>query len=229
MGKSAPPSDSERHLLRANTLLLFLNVSLLVLLAFVPESMRDGLNKLLLTGLFLTSLYVMGTHTPRLIAIVGLLVALQWLAKVIDWEYLAAVIGVLNSLYIIYLVVRMAMQFASARRVTANTLLIAVNGYLLIGLICALYAILITEWVPNSFYVPGEGVFLTVSTSFNTFAYYVFINMSTVGFGDIIPVTDAGRALAVLLAVIGPLYMTTVIALLVGKYAGASQGGKSGS
>lgn len=213
----------EGHLVRANTLLLAFNVFLLIFVAFVPEPFREGMNKLLLTGIFLTSIYVIGSHTPRLIIVVALLVAFQWLARVVEWQHLAFMTGAVNSLYILYLVARMAMQFAVARRVSANTLLIAVNGYMLIGLICALYAMLVTRLAPDSLYIPRDDVFLTAATPFHTFVYYTFINMTTVGFGDIIPVTDAARALAILLAVTGPLYIAIVIALLVGKYAAADQ------
>ena len=149
-----------------------------------------------------------------------LLVGFQWLATQIEWEYIAFITGTLNSFYILYLVVCMAFQFARTRRVTTNTLLIAVNGYLLIGLICALYAMLIAHLVPSSFYVPREDVFLNANEDFHTFVYYTFVNMTTVGFGDIIPVTDAARALAILLSVAGPLYVAIVIAFLVGTYAG---------
>ena len=206
------------RLLLANSILLALNLVLLVFSAFVPESFRVEFTKLLLTGIFLTSIYVIGSYSPRLISAVLLLVALQWLARAVAWDRLAFATAALNSLYILYLVVRMVMQFASSRRVTAHTLLIAVNGYLLIGLIYAIYAMLVTRFFPESFYVPLEDDFLSGSTALHTFVYYAFINMSTVGFGDIIPVTEAGRALAILLAVTGPLYIATVIAFLVGKF-----------
>jgi len=42
-----------------------------------------------------------------------------------------------------------------------------------------------------------------------------------VGYGDIVPATEPARALAVLMAVTGPLYMALVIAFLVGKFASA--------
>ncbi len=214
------PMHKERRLLYANQLLLTLSIALLILTAFIPAPLQNFVSAFLLTGIFLTSIYVGGSSSPRLIAVVVLLVVLQWVAHVIEREYLALMTAALNSIYILYLVVRMAIQFSSAQRVTTNTLLIAVNGYLLIGLTCALYALLIAHLAPDSFYVARENAFLSADTQFHTFAYYAFINMSTVGFGDIIPVTNAGRALAVLLAVTGPLYIAIVIAFLVGKYAG---------
>lgn len=91
----------------------------------------------------------------------------------------------------------------------ANILLLMLNASILIFI----------AFVPDSFYIAHDDAFLSTSTHFHTFAYYAFINMTTVGFGDIIPVNDAGRALAVLLAVTGPLYIAIVISLLVGKYA----------
>jgi voltage-gated potassium channel len=210
--------ENKHHLIRASLLLLAFNIALLVFVAFIPDAYRDVATKLLLTGIFVTSVYVIGSSSPRLIILVVLLIGLQWLARLVEWEYFAFATGVLNSLYILYLVARMAMQFAGTRRITVNTLLLAVNGYLLIGLICALYAMLIADLVPQSFYLAREDVFLVPHTDFHTFVYYTFINLTTVGFGDIIPVTDAARALAILLAVAGPLYLAIVVAFLVGKY-----------
>ena len=48
--------------------------------------------------------------------------------------------------------------------------------------------------------------------------YYAFITMTTVGYGDIVPVSPGARSLAVLVAVFGQLYIAILISLLVGKY-----------
>jgi hypothetical protein len=45
--------------------------------------------------------------------------------------------------------------------------------------------------------------------------YFSFITQATVGYGDITPVSDLARALAVVQSLVGQLYLVTVVALVV--------------
>lgn len=45
--------------------------------------------------------------------------------------------------------------------------------------------------------------------------YFSFITMTTVGYGDLSPIGNAGRALAVSEAVLGQIYLVTIVALIV--------------
>ena len=47
------------------------------------------------------------------------------------------------------------------------------------------------------------------------FLYFSYITQATVGYGDIVPVTDVARMLAVAQALIGQVYLVTVVALIV--------------
>jgi hypothetical protein len=49
-------------------------------------------------------------------------------------------------------------------------------------------------------------------------AYFSFITLTTVGYGDILPVAPAARILAVLEALIGQIFLATFLAFLVGNY-----------
>jgi Ion channel len=49
--------------------------------------------------------------------------------------------------------------------------------------------------------------------------YFSFITLSTVGFGDIVPVSSMARMLAITEAVFGMFYVTLMIARLVSLYA----------
>ena len=48
-----------------------------------------------------------------------------------------------------------------------------------------------------------------------TFGYYSFVTLTTLGYGDVLPISFRARTLSWMEAVVGVTYMGTVIALLV--------------
>jgi hypothetical protein len=52
----------------------------------------------------------------------------------------------------------------------------------------------------------------------NIFLYYSFVTITTLGYGDITPVTYIATSLAVLEAVVGQLFLVVLVAWLVGMY-----------
>jgi Ion channel len=96
-------------------------------------------------------------------------------------------------------------------RIDAATILGALATYLLIGSFFS-YVYAATSLL-------GEGEFFTqgVSTAIDLL-YFSFITMTTVGYGDLTPATDLGRMLAVTQALIGQLYLVTVVALVVSNF-----------
>ena len=51
-----------------------------------------------------------------------------------------------------------------------------------------------------------------------SFYYFSFISITTVGYGDITPLTALAQSLTLVLNVIGQFYLTIIIAVFVGKY-----------
>ncbi len=47
--------------------------------------------------------------------------------------------------------------------------------------------------------------------------YFSFTTLTTVGYGDLAPATRLGRSLAITEALVGQIYLVTVVALLVGN------------
>ncbi len=54
--------------------------------------------------------------------------------------------------------------------------------------------------------------------------YYSFVTMTTLGYGDIVPVNPAARMLSVLQALTGQLYLVVLVARLVGLHIAHSTG-----
>ncbi len=98
--------------------------------------------------------------------------------------------------------------------VTTDTILGAACSYFLIGLGWSLIYFILASLSPGSFSFsrPHEEMNL------NLFLYYSFMTMTTVGFGDITPLSDPARSLSILEAVLGQFYMAITIAFLVGRY-----------
>ncbi|OKI17199.1 transporter [Nocardiopsis sp. TSRI0078] len=57
--------------------------------------------------------------------------------------------------------------------------------------------------------------------------YYSFVTLVTLGYGDVLPVSTWARTLSAAEAVTGTLFLTTVVARLVGAFAGLRRGGTS--
>jgi len=52
---------------------------------------------------------------------------------------------------------------------------------------------------------------------FSDFMYYSYVTLSTLGYGDITPISPFARTLSFMQAVTGQLYLTIMVAGLVGK------------
>jgi voltage-gated potassium channel Kch len=59
------------------------------------------------------------------------------------------------------------------------------------------------------------------------FRYFSFMTLTTVGYGDVLPRSDAARTLAALEAVMGQIYLTVLVARLVGLHIVHSHGSDS--
>ena len=94
-----------------------------------------------------------------------------------------------------------------------NRLVGAVCIYLLSGSLWGIVYFLLSVISPASFVgITGE----TWSEQLNEFTYHSFVTLTTLGYGDITPAAPVARTLNYLEAVLGQLYLTVLVASLVG-------------
>lgn len=117
------------------------------------------------------------------------------------------------SYLIIHAFILVLKEAMSLRGDTKNLILVSITGYLIIGLIGGFLAAGLEYLQPNSF---------SHSTGMNldlyNYIYYSFVTMTTLGYGDIIPVSEKSQALALMLVISGQLFLSVIIAINIAKF-----------
>ena len=99
--------------------------------------------------------------------------------------------------------------------VTPNTIYGAISVYLLIGFIFSNVFTFVVTTEPSSLI----NVMNNSSAVDNTDAlYYSYVTLTTLGFGDVVPANDLTRTFSVLEAIIGQLYLTILVAILISNF-----------
>jgi voltage-gated potassium channel len=129
-------------------------------------------------------------------------------------------VGAISScMFLIVTVFALVSRLFIVRRVSLDTISAAICAYLLMGIAWAFAFAAVELRQPNSFSEAllqrTSGSLAPLLASLHSFIYYSFVCLTTTGFGDIAPVTEAARILSVTEAVFGQLYMAILIARLV--------------
>lgn len=101
------------------------------------------------------------------------------------------------------------------RQVTLDLIYGSVLAYLLIGISWALIFCCIELFAANSFDFSSE---MTLSDRTGALLYFSFVTLTTLGYGDVLPVTGLSRTVTYLEAITGIMYPATLVAMLVGKF-----------
>jgi hypothetical protein len=125
-----------------------------------------------------------------------------------------------RTLFMVLVALVILMDLFRGSRVTGDTLAGAVCVYLMFALIWGFAFLLIEFVVPGSFsFTQGHArLQLFLSREFFPFFYFSLVTLTTVGYGDMAPMTNAARSLATMEALAGQIYLTILVARLVGMY-----------
>ncbi len=107
------------------------------------------------------------------------------------------------------------------REVTGETIAMSISVYLLLGLTWGVLYIVLYYLQPNAFSFGGSGSpgsHPEATQIFPVMIYFSLTTLSTVGFGDITPVSLQARYAAVAEGITGQFYLAILVARLVGIY-----------
>ena len=117
-------------------------------------------------------------------------------------------IWIFISLLLPVIVVR---RILTHRSVGLSTLLGAISAYLLIAFTFTFAFLTVDGYGSSNFFGDREPT--------TSYMYFSLTTMTTTGFGDLTAATNLGRLLTTTEAVVGQIFLVTLVALLVGLYA----------
>jgi voltage-gated potassium channel len=128
------------------------------------------------------------------------------------------------GLFLIAFVVARLLRFVlRAPSVNVEVLCASISAYLLLGLMWTLAYWLVDRLTPGGAFSFNTNAGTRSMNGFTGF-YFSFITLSTVGYGDITPVSRIARWLAAMEAMTGLLYVAVLIARLVALYSSPKSG-----
>jgi hypothetical protein len=207
---------------RFSTVQLLIALALLFISAPFLEEFEGG--DLIVTILFSIVLLaaVLAVAERKAVLVVTIVLAIpaivgRWINH-FEPHIVSPVIFLTAALILIAFVVANLLRFVfRAPSVDVEVLCASIAAYLMLGLMWAMAYWLVDQLTPG-----GAFSFNTNSgpRSMNGFTgfYFSFITLSTVGYGDITPVSRLARLLAAMEAMTGLLYVAVLIARLVSLY-----------
>jgi hypothetical protein len=120
----------------------------------------------------------------------------------------------------LFIAVFMIRHVARSQEVTLTIIINSINGYLLIGLLGAVLLSMTQLLQKFLFHVDTGAINFAGDTAagFHDYLYFSFVTLTTLGYGDITPISAIAKSLTIVIAIVGQLYLTILIAMLVGKY-----------
>ena len=212
----------EKNLTRNNIGLL---LCLIVLILFLPVlSTRD----LLVKSILFTAIIFFGTFSldfvkraQKILIVSGIVtICLNWIVFFITSDRLSLVFSFSYFFYNLFIVIFMVRHVAKSAKVDLTIIISSINGYLLLGILGALF-MGIVEIAHKLIYNLDSGAINFAggaAKDFHDYLYFSFVTMTTLGYGDVTPVSAFAKSVSMTIAVTGQFYMTILIAILVGKY-----------
>lgn len=163
----------------------------------------------------LVACIVAGASTRRLL-IIGLLLGIPAVGLLfVPGRVPTVAAGLLSIATVLFICFVILRRIFERPFVTSATVSASLVVYLAFGVVWAQAYRLVEHFYPGSFTgLSGIG-FVDVQRDL---FYYSYVTLTTLGYGDITPVSPEARALAITEAIVGQLYLVVLVASLVGMH-----------
>jgi hypothetical protein len=151
-----------------------------------------------------------GTINARYVLLIAAAIALASILLFVDSSQLVGLTYLLPVALLVTVTLPVTInRVLHHRRVSHETVLGALCAYVLIGLLFAFLFLAVSELRAGPFFVqPGEH-------GQSEYVYFSFVTLTTLGFGDLSPSVGLPQALTALEALLGQVFLVTLVARLV--------------
>lgn len=204
---------SEKRVRDAYGFCLLLVVGSIFLSIALSEAMRGaliaGLFQLfaLMAALFVTRASMRVIWVARIAGVTA--AGLATVLTVMPSSAFAPLVPILWAFIVLGAIVAILRHLQRYKTITLQVVLGLLTVYLLLGLLFA-YLFMLTQALGIQFFVGGE-------SESASFVYFSYVTLATVGYGDLQAAFGIPRAFAVLEAVLGQLYLVSVVAMAVSR------------
>jgi voltage-gated potassium channel len=196
--------------------LLVLLLAMIVVSPLVEKFLQlRGFEDILFTAILCWSVYSLEFDRRLLLPAIALAlpgIGLMWLGMRSDGFYLARYLC--TAAFLVYVIVAILRYIFRQEAVNPDIIAGSIVVYLLLALDWSFVYQIIELLEPRSFSLNNYATALTASE----FLYFSLVTITTVGYGDIAPVSSIARAFSVLEAVVGQLFLVILVSWLVGMY-----------
>ena len=208
---------------------LSLLVTILLYLGFIPIISRFVRFKFLLdiffSAVLLSAIFAVSEKKHQTIIALALgipMLVMIWVDKFVVTDRLLIGAQLTGAVFFGYTICRLLTFVFTESRVTRNVIYAAIIVYLLMGLFWADLYFLLNHLQPGTLDISG----VQTDNPGLVVVYFSYVTLTTLGYGDMSPLTDMGYSLAILEAIIGQLYLTVLVARLVGLHIAHSSSGR---
>ena len=215
----------EKHLYEQRYFYLFAATMLQVFISsFFPQRTGIPIGAAVYTFFVLMTMNLV-RHSRKLALLMLLFgiagVFLVWIPEIVKTGFAfkvfeQAIIGVFISLIIYHILV----QVIKSKKVDGTVVFGAITIYILFGLLAGDVNLLIQTLDPMAF----SGNLELHDTA--GLRYYSYVTITTLGYGDITPVSQLARAASVFFSLMAQIYLAVIIAFIVGKLVAHSSASK---
>jgi hypothetical protein len=186
---------------------------------FFPIEWHKFLYSFCFTLIFFLSALALSKNRSRVFQIALMVITVEWLSQLLNLSILSTISSLANIFFFDLIVILFILQIARAKTVTPQVIMESINGYLLLGMSFSILIAIVCVLDPNAFSFKHLSESMDSSLSYvSNYIYFGFVTLSTLGYGDIVPLTPAARSLAIFTSITGQMYVAIIIAALVSKY-----------